>query len=878
MKRISFTPLALYLANNPMIKKSIFIILFGMISFHLFSQKINDGVSNDPWIQYKELSENSAFRNLQWNSIGPKSIGGHIARLTAIPGKSNIIFAISGWNSVAVWKTTDGGFTWKPVLEKGAEHFGSIAIAPSNPDIVWIGSKEDGIPKIKNGKGEGIFKSSDCGETWSNMGLKELPNIFGIAIHPKNPDIVYAAGPGYGNGLNPGGVFKTIDGGRKWTKVLAVDSLHTIDNILMDPQNNKVLYAYSLRKGSKKQIQILKTENGGSDWKLIMKGMPPMDSIREIGMDLAASNPKVLYTLIKHVVPSADTVKKEETKIEIFRSDDRGENWAKAGEQTVDFGYMVIKVSPVNENEIYLGSVHVWHSTDAGKTLKRIADNVFHIYPNPGTFMHLDQMDLWIDPQNTNTLILGNDGGVYRSGDRGVNWLHMNSFPIGEFYYIATNKEEPVEVYGGNQDNSSVWGPGDVNLLDGFPDHWNYVRMDQWSGGDGFFTHPVASEPGLFYFSYQNGEIERKNVVTHESKGITPEIKGEKLKRAWSTPILVSAFNPSVLIYGASHIMKSVNRGDSWTSISDDITVLKDDKKSGGQVSSLAESSLYEGLLYAGTSKGLIWCTKNGGGSWNNITAGLPEGIISSIVASKYDSAQVYVSIAGKRGGDFTTNIFSSSDFGGSWKSISSNVTSDPVNRIIEDSKDRRILYAGTDKGVYVSLDRGGAWHSLSENLPSCAVNDMVIHEKADMLIVATYGRGIYTADIKCIREFLTDSVAVKDYYLFDIKPAREIFERPNRVRKATISFYVKDKTDEPVLINILNKADSILYTFKPIVNKGFNQISWDLRLKDPVIDSKYYRVLGVFLRAGKYKMQMVVGKKTVTTKEMIVDRYITGN
>ncbi len=859
-----------------MSKRNVLLFLFGIFSLHLNSQQNSVSVSKDPWIEYKELSENSVFRNLQWNGIGPKSIGGHIARLTSIPGKSDIIFAISGWNSVAVWKTTDGGFTWKPVLEKGAEHFGSIAIAPSNSDIVWVGSKEDGNPKIKNGKGEGIFKSADCGETWTNMGLKELPNITGIAIHPSNPVIVYAAGPGYGNGINPGGVFKTIDGGRKWTKLLAVDSLHTIDNILMDPVNNKILYAWSLRKGNKKQIQLLKTENEGSDWKLIMKGLPPIDSIREVGLDLSASNPKIVYALIKHVIPSADTAKKEETKIDIFRSADRGETWTKSGEQKVDFGYMVIKVSPVHENELYLGSVHVWHSTDGGKTLKRIADHVFHIYPNPGTFMHLDQMDLWIDPLNTNTIILGNDGGVYRSADKGVNWLHMNSFPIGEFYYLATNKDEPVEVYGGNQDNSSVWGPGDVNLLDGFPDHWNYVRMDQWSGGDGFFTHPVSSEPDLFYFSYQNGEIERKNVATHASKGISPEIKGEKLKKAWSTPILVSVFNPSVLIYGANHIMKSVNRGDSWTSISDDITVLKDDKKSGGDVISLAESPKFEGLLYAGTSKGLVWCTKNGGGSWKNISAGLPEGIISSIAVSKYDSSLVYVAVGGKRAGIFKTSIYVSSDYGESWKSISSNVTSDPVNKILEDTRDGRILYAGTDKGVYVTLDKGGKWHSLSNNLPSCAVNDMVIHDKADMLIVGTYGRGIYSADIKSIREFITDSVAGKDYYLFDIKPAREIFERPNRVRKAIISFYVKENVNENILINILNKADSILYTFKPVVNKGFNQLTWDLRLKDPVINSKYYNILGQFLWEGKYKVQMVAGKKTVATKEMIVDSYIT--
>jgi photosystem II stability/assembly factor-like uncharacterized protein len=865
------------LTEKKMIKKCVSIILFGIMAFHLFAQEKSERVGADSWTEYKELSENSVFRNLKWNSIGPKSIGGHISRLTSIPGKSNVIFAISGWNSVAVWKTTNGGFTWKPVLEKGAEHFGSIAVAPSDTDIVWIGSKEDGIKKIKNGLGAGIFKSADCGETWTQMGLKELPNISGIAVHPKNPDIVYAAGPGYGNGLNPGGVFRTSNAGQNWKKVLSVDSLHCIDNLLMDPKNNKILYAYTLRKGNKKKIQIFKTENEGSSWKLIMKGMPPVDSIKEIGMDISRSNPDVLYTLVKHTVPSTDTAKKVETKIDIYRSDNRGENWAKCGEQTVDFGYMVIKVSPENENELYLGSVHVWHSTDGGKTMKRIADNVFHIYPNPGTFMHLDQMDLWIDPRNANTIILANDGGIYRSEDKGTNWLHMNSFPIGEFYYVATNKEEPVEVYGGNQDNSSVWGPGDVNLLDGFPDHWNYVRMDQWSGGDGFFTHPVSSEPDWFYFSYQNGEIERKNVVTHESKGITPEIKGEKLKRAWSTPILVSAFNPSVLIYGANYIMKSVNRGDSWTPISDDITLLKDDKKSGGEVISLAESPVFEGLLYAGTSKGLVWCTKNGGRTWTCISGGLPEGIISSVVASRYDSSQVYVSIAGKRAGDFKTNIFSSADYGSSWKSISSNLSMDPVNKILEDVSDRRILFAGTDKGVYVTLDKGSSWNSLSYNLPSCAVNDMVIHKKADMLIVGTYGRGIYTADIKGIREYLTDSVAAKDYFLFDIKPAREIFERPNRVRKATISFYVKETTNEQVLINILNQKDSTLYTFKPIVNKGFNQISWDLRLKDPIIDSKYFNILGEFLWEGKYNVQMVVGKKTVATKELTVNRYITG-
>jgi len=866
-----------YTTESRIMKKIIIVIIAPVLSLNLLSQQIQGSLADDPWVKYKELSEKSVFHDLKWNTIGPKSIGGHISRITSIPGRSNVIFAVSGWNSVAVWKTTDGGYTWYPVLEKAAEHFGEVAIAPSDPDIVWVGSGEEAWPQRNNGSGAGIFKSVDCGETWVNAGLREVPNITGIAIHHSNPDIVYAAGAGYRKAKALTGIFKTVDGGETWKQVLFADSLKGIDNILMDPQNNDVLYAYSKRRDKESKIQIYKTENGGGDWKLIMKGMPDAENITDIGMDIAASKPNIVYALIKYNIPAPDTSKKEERKIDLFRSENSGESWVKTGEQAIDFGFMVTKVSPDNENEIYLGSVHVWHSTDSGKTIRRIADNVFHIYPNPGTFMHLDQMDLWIDPENTNTLILTNDGGVYRSEDRGKNWLHMNSFPAGEFYYIATNTEEPVEVYGGNQDNSSVYGPGDVNLLDGFPDHWKYVRMDQWSGGDGFFTHPVDEGGDLFYFSYQNGSIVRKNVVTNESKNITPELNGEKLRGAWHTPVIISGYNYSILFYGAKYIMRSVNRGDSWSCISNDLTVSDNEGKSGGEVSSLVESSIYEGLMYAGTSKGLIWCTRDGGGEWADISVGLPEGIITSIAASDFDSARVYVSVSNKNSGDYRSYIYSSGDYGKSWTPISSNIYFDPVNKVIEDTRDKNILYAGTDKGVYVSIDRGHLWNSLSNNLPSCAVNDMVIHEKADMLIAGTYGRGIYSADIGCIREYLTGAVAGKDYYLFDIKPAKEIFIRPNRVRKAVFSFYVNDVPQKDISINVLNEADSILFSMTPHVNKGFNQVTWDLRLQYPVIDTKYYNILGKFLREGKYKVQMLRGKKVLAEKEMIVEKYITG-
>ena len=855
-------------------RKIVCMLVVGLTPIVIHAQDKTDYSFYNSWLQHKEMSEKSIFSDLQWNCIGPKNIGGRIESLVSIAGNHQIMYVGAG--SGSLWKTTNGGFSWKPIFDDGpTSSIGKVALAPTNSDIVWLGTGEgSGSP------GVGIFKSTNGGETWEHKGLKGTKSIKGLAIHPGNPDVVYTAAVGYTNKSQERGVYKTTDGGDTWKQVLSPEGRTGINEIVMNNNDPDILYATIKRGGGSSPAVIYKTTDAGQNWERSMNGFPDDKNIRSLDIDISKSNPSVLYAAVSHTPPSEESSTERRrsrrgsrSRLDLFRTNDDGENWKKVN--THDFlegGVMNIVVSPVDENDVYLLAVQIWHSTNGGKSFQRDKNDVFHIYPNPGTFLHLDQWDLWIDPEDPDFMLLGNDGGVFRSEDRGRNWLHMNSFPIGEFYCLVTNTEEPVEISGGNQDNSSVYGPGCIDLIDGYPDNWDYVRMDQWSGGDGFFTKRDPTHPDAFYYSSQNGHLVRKNIETLQQKGIFPKKDGKKVQSDWDTPVVISSFNPYVLYFGGNFIMKSVNRGNSWTCISPDMSKPDENKERGGTVSDLNASEIEEGLLYVGTGRGTIKITRNEGITWEDISKGLPTGRVRSIKASRFDAPVVFAAITK----DFSPYAYMSQDYGSTWKNISANLPQESVNIIIEDTKDKNILYAGTMRGVYVSLDRGGCWHSVSKNLPVCSVRDMVSHAKAEMLIIATYGRGIFTADMKSIREYLQEKAAQKEAYLFDMKTARLPFNKPDRIKKATISYFTKNPKDE--IRFEVHDDNSLVYTLKHDTRKGFNQFVWDMRIQKPVVDSRYYRVLGKYLSAGSYRIKMIAGETLLGEKELLVENYIGGS
>jgi len=867
------------LRNFSHLKSTYFLGILLLVFFlkaPLQAQKIIQ--STDPELRLKwyeehaAMKEQSMFQHLPWQFLGPTNISGRSTDVAVVAPKGTNYTIYVATASGGVWKTVNEGTTWEPVFEHGpSTSVGEVTIAPSNQKIVWIGLGEANIFRSSMA-GAGVYKSTDEGKTWQYMGLAGTHTIPRIVIHPENPEIVYVAASGHEWTDNKErGVFKTTDGGNTWEKALYINEETGAIDLVMDPSDSNTLYAATWQRVRKRWNDprnesgysgsgIYKTGDGGKNWEPINNGLPPARYRGRIGIDIARSNPNVLYAFIDnyeiaHKQPPGelDSYGRPKKPIikgaEVYRTDDKGKSWRRVSESnqymerlSATYGWVFgqMRVDPNDENTIYVMGLALNQSVDGGKTFR------------PLRGMHGDHHGLWIDPDNSDYLVNVNDGGVAISYDFGKTWrTFYDNLPAVQFFNINYGMDKPFQVYGSIQDHGSRRGI--VDLSQG-RDQIPAKAFTSAPGGEGCSHAIDPTDPNIVYSAGFYGRIQRSDFSSGKWKTvrIVPEVgKGEPLLRGqWVAPFILSPHNPQIIYHGMQYLFRSMNRGDSWERISPDLTY-NDSNKMGDipyqNIFAISESPLKFGLIYVGTDDGKVHITKDGGITWTEIMKGLPyKKWVSRIVASAYDEATVYMAQNGKRHDDFAAYLWKSTDYGKTWKDISSNIPCGPINVIREDPKNKNVLYVGTDLGVYVSIDGGNTWHVLANNLPATFVHDLIIHPRENIMVIATHGRGMWVMDVsyiqKCDQKFLA-----KTAHLFKISPARLPSRRGRGIIKGYVYYYLNKP--QKVTLSVTDESGNLVKKLKSTGDAGINRVVWDLTTDQ----AKY-------VKPGTYKVKLAVG------------------
>ena len=736
--------------------------------------------------QHVEMMEKSPVKKLKWSYIGPKNVSGRCTDIAVtIPkGKKYTLYVATA--SGGVWKTENEGTTWEPVFDQDAStSIGDVTIAPSNDNIVWIGTGEANIFRSSMA-GCGVYKSTDAGKTWKHMGLTGTLTISRIVIHPKNPDVVYVAASGHEWTNNKErGVYKTTDGGTTWKKVLYINEKTGAIDLVMDPSNSNTIYAATWQRMREKWNDprnepgykgsgIYKTTDGGETWKAINKGLPEAKFRGRIGIDLCLSKPNVIYAFVdnyeiayKQAEGDTDAYGRPRGGVikgaTVYRSDDRGENWKQTSGLTpgmkrymerhsATYGWVFgqMRVDPNDENTIYTMGLGLNVSNDGGKTFRGLRG------------MHGDHHGLWIDPSNSDYLVNVNDGGIVISYDKGKTWRQFtHNLPLCQFFNISFDMDTPFRVYGSMQDHGSYRGQvlksagrgRQGNITEGF----QTVDFERAPGGEGSSHAIDPTNPNIVYSAGFYGTISRTDLSVSGRAGrknILPrQYENEpRLRGQWVAPFIISPHNHKIIYHGMQFLFRSLNRGDTWERLTPDLTY--NIKSELGDIPyqtifAISESPLKYGLIYAGTDDGKVHVTKDGGKTWKEIMKGLPyRKWVSRIVASAYNLSTVYMTQNGKRDDDFAAYVWKSTDYGKTWVDISGNIPLGPVNVIREDPVNRNILYVGTDIGVYVTTDGGKTWNVLGGDLPSTFVCDLIVHPRDNIIVAAAHGRGMWAMDV----------------------------------------------------------------------------------------------------------------------------------
>ncbi len=843
--------------------------------------------------------DDAFLKNLQFRSIGPANMGGRIDDIAVVENNPSTFYV--GAATGGVWKTTNNGTTFDPIFDgQGSTSIGDIAVSPSDPSIVWVGTGEPNN-RQSSSWGDGVYRSLDAGKTWQNMGLRDTKHISRVVIDSRDPTIVYVAAVGHLWG--PGkerGVFKTTDGGKTWSNVLFINEDTGVIDLAMDPQSPMTLYAaaYQRRRtpwgfnGGGPGSALYKTIDGGATWTKLTKGLPEGITGR-IGVDVYRRNPNILYALV------------ENAKGGTFRSDDRGETWRKMSDMdSRPMYYSQIRIDPNNDQRIWQLAANMYFSDDGGKTWTTTL----------GQRIHGDFHAMWIDPANSDHVLTGSDGGMHASYDRGRTWDFLNTIPLGQFYEVSLDNQKPFWVYGGLQDNGSWAGPSGTLNQEG-------ITNDDWfrtGGGDGFYSIVDPTDPSIIYVESQNGSVSRLELKTGERKSIKPEARtGEKRYRFdWNSPIVISAHNSRTIYFAGNRVFRSADRGNTWT-WSEDLTKDQDREKlpimgalpdktmlsrhdgveTFGQIVTLAESPIKEGLLYAGTDDGNLQVSRDGGRTWKNITdkvPGVPRNTyVSRAVPSRYAEGTAYLTLDGHRADDYNTYVFVTTDYGESWKSIKANLPAGVTTRVIrEHPRNQNLLFLGTEFGAYVSFDRGGRWTRLKGNLPLVRVDDIQIHARDNALVLATHGRSVWVLDDLSPLERASENTLASDIHLFDVAPATHFrlygrkgntghkwFAAPNPPYGAVINYYVKDKPKDDVKISVTDKNGVVIRDLKGPKEAGLNRIVWDLRLNPPAPPPEgqgvggggfFGRPRGPRVMPGVYVLKISVGDKSATGNVLV--------
>jgi photosystem II stability/assembly factor-like uncharacterized protein len=695
---------------------------------------------------------------LKFRNIGPAVTGGRIGEVVVDPTNKSIWYLAV--HSGGVWKTINAGTTWTPIFDSQASYsIGTVALDPKNPLVVWVGTGENNSQRSV-GFGDGVYKSTDGGKNWANLGLKTSEHIGAILVDPRNGDVAYVAatGPLWSPG-GERGVYKTTDGGKSWTLVLKPDNEWTgAQSLAMDPMNPDVIYA-SLHQRARRQwgfvdggpgSGLYQSTDGGTSWTKLTRGLPN-EELGKIGVAVSPADRNVVYAVVEAANRAGG----------IFRSTDAGQNWEKMSgwSSTAPMYYGKVYPDPKDRNRIYLMDTFLSRSDDGGRTVRSIQTRTAHV----------DHHALWIDPSDTEHLILGNDGGLYESFDGSATWNFKGNLSLTQFYRVDVDNALPFyNVCGGTQDNNSLCGPS-ATINDHGATNFDWFII---VGGDGFQARIDPEDPEVIYGEWQHGELVRFDRKTGERTEIQPQPeKGEILRWHWDTPLLISPHSHSRLYFAAQRLFRSDDRGNSWRAVSPDLSRQIDRTKLKlmgrvqsvdaisrntstsffGTIVSFAESPKQEGLLYAGTDDGLIQVSEDGGGSWRRIDAvpGVPDTtFVSDLEPSRHDPNVVYASFNNHKAGDYKPYLLRSPDRGRTWTSIAGNLpTRGPVWAVAEDHVDPNLLFAGTEFGVFVTVDGGKRWVRLEGGLPTIPVRDLAIQRRENDLVLATFGRGFYVLD-----------------------------------------------------------------------------------------------------------------------------------
>lgn len=848
------------------------------------------------WQMRCEMQEVSPFFDIPWTSVGPRMAGSRTSGLASPGGHSPLIYA--GFADGNIWKSENSGISWKPIFEhQPSSSIADITIDKNNPDIIWVGTG-DMVTSEYPFSGTGVYKSEDGGESWRHLGLSNSYRIGRVVIDPEDNNTVYVCVQGFNNPNEERGLQKTTDGGQTWENILIPEGNSGICDVAVNPINRSLILAASFQSPFGPGSKIYYSSDSGVNWSVIEKGLPKNDSLGRIALAIAPSKPERVYAIIdnrgRH--PGGWGV----IGAELYRSDDSGKTWELANKDTLTTHYSWnrssmghvfgdILISPDNPDEIYILGINLRRSKDGGKTFEVIYGKEIKSLNNRiSTKIHLDQHDLWINPENPDHLILGNDGGLYISRDRGDSWLYCNDIPVAQIYRIGYDMDSPYNIYAGSQDNAGFRGPSDYDAINhkDIPDPWQHLWIDIWGGGDGFTTIPDPSDKNYIYYLQQHGSMYHKNLSTGEHKYIKPEpglniIPGSHpltdssrtLRWNWDTPFIISTHNPGIIYTAANYIFRSINRGKEWQCISGDL--------SGGShwrntIRHLAESPIVPSVLYSAADTGFLFVSKDMGATWTRTGESLPYGGFSSIVPSFHDKATLYCSLERRHDNGYIPGIFKSTDFGTTWKDIGSSLPGEIVISLCEDPVKPGILYAGTNIGVFVTVDDGKTWDVLGNNLPSSPVYDLKVHPVAGELIAGTFGRGIYKINIEPVRKYC-------EYNSYKYKVLWKIAGKLPALKDDTGDYILSSLRNMEIFFSntgkpftatatLINDEQKTIFVKKIQVHVGVNHFSWNLLTETGVESGLGYLPFGDFAASGEYKFILKKEKKEILSTKISIN------
>ena len=852
--------------------------------------------------------DSDTISGLGARNIGSAAMSGRIAAIDAVQEGRRLTIYV-GSASGGVWKSVNGGTTFKPVFDKQpVQSIGAVTIDPKNPKIIWVGTGESWTRNSVS-IGDGVYKSTDGGENWTNLGLKNSERISKILIDPNKTDTVYVCVPGkLWSDSDERGLYKTTDGGKSWTKILKGANASTgCSMISMDQRNPQTIFAgmwdfrrkgWTFRSGGEgpdafSGSGLFKSNDGGSSWSELdgksAAGLPSKPWGR-IAVAVAPSNPNVVYATIEAEIP----------KDGLYRSDDGGKTWKQLDRSQSmiwrPFYFSNLIIDPKDENKVYKPDISLIASTDGGKSFSNVSGGA-----------HGDFHDVWINPNNTDQLITGDDGGVWYSYDGGNRWWKAENLPVSQFYHVSVDMNTPYRVYGGLQDNSSWVGDSS------YPGGVTNSRWENIYGGDGFWAFADTADPDYMYAESQGGEIGRINRKTLESRNIKPlpQYKEGKLRYNWNTPIHLSPTQKGTVYIGAQFLFRSRDHGQTWERISPDLTTNDPEKRkqeqSGGitvdnssaemhtTIFSIAESPKDSNIVWVGTDDGNVQITRDGGKTWKNVVAnikGLPKNAwVTSIDAGHYEPGTAFATFDLHTFGDIRPYVFKTTDFGNTWTQLigpDSNVRG-YAHVVKEDIINRDLLFVGTEFGLWVSIDGGKNWAQYKGgDLPNVAVRDLAIHPRDKDLIIATHGRGIWIIDDLTPLRTLTPEVLAKEAAFIDARPTVQripasggwvngdaAFVGSNPTNEAVITYYQQKRhIFGDLKIEILDPTGKLLTTIPSNKRRGLNRATWSMRLKAPKVptaaSAAFGAVIGPRVLPGTYTVRMTKDKNVYTTQLVV--------